>query len=76
MWDPTEALSQEGWLAPPIGLFFPILPFLTKQHYGHWFKPECGLQMLSLDLLGLLHFRWTGVSRRQGTLLSALASTL
>ena len=38
MWDPTEALSQEGWLAPPNGLFFPTLPFLTKQHYGHWFK--------------------------------------
>lgn len=38
MWDPTEALSQEGWLAPPNGLFFPILLFLTKQGYGHWVK--------------------------------------
>ena len=38
MWDPTEALSQEGWLAPPNGLLFPILLFLTKQGYGHWVK--------------------------------------
>lgn len=36
MWDPTEALSQEGWLAPPTDL--PILLFLTKQGYGHWVK--------------------------------------